>query len=202
VITRTKNITETEIKEILPFKIGDNFLRINLSKSELEIERLKPELKNVVINRGWRRINVNFCERIPEAFIVSSGKMFGVDFDNKPFQLHGLMNMIKVPKIFYKSNSERIKLLNFIKRFKIICNNDYIKNILKIKFNDEKDLIFVTRDNVYVIWGKDTQECMASKFRKYKEIYSNAMSKYKLLEYIDMSLYDFGKIIVKPYYCD
>ncbi|GMO66042.1 MAG: hypothetical protein Nk1A_3600 [Endomicrobiia bacterium] len=196
-VIRTKNITKAEIKELLPFKVGDNLLKINLSEAEYEIKKLKPELKNVIINRGWQKVKVRLYERIPEAFIVNSGKLFGIDFDNKSFPLRGFMNTLKIPKIFYKSNSERKELLNFIKRFKPICG-DYLNNVSEIKFNNNKDLIFVMCDNTLVFWGKERPECLAYKFKKFQKVYLDAVSKYKRLEYIDMIFHDIGKAVVKP----
>lgn len=200
-VIRTKNITKSEIKELLPFKVGDNLLKINLSKAEYEIKKLKPELKNIIINRGWQKIKIRLYERTPEAFLVNSGKLFGVDFDDISFPLRGFMNTIKVPKLFYKSNFERKELLNFIRRFKPICGN-YLNDIYEIKFNNTKDLIFVMCDSTLVFWGKGRPECLAYKFKKFQKIYLDAVSKYKRLEYIDMTLHDIGKVVVKPIVLD
>ncbi|MDR1401049.1 MAG: FtsQ-type POTRA domain-containing protein [Endomicrobium sp.] len=197
-VVGTKNITKAEIKELLPFRVGDNLLRVNLSEAEYEIKKLKPELKSVIINRGWQKIKVRFYERTPEAFIMSSGKLFGVDSDNKSFPLRGFMNTMKIPKLFYKSNSERRELLNFIKRFKPICG-DYLSSVSEIRFNNAKDLVFVMRDDTLVFWGKEERpECLPCKFKKFQSVYLDALSRHKRLEYIDMTLYDFGRAVVKP----
>ncbi|MDR1259813.1 MAG: FtsQ-type POTRA domain-containing protein [Endomicrobium sp.] len=193
----TKNITKAEIRELLPFKIGDNLFKVNLSEAENEIRRLKPELKNIIINRNYQKIKVKLYERVPEAFIVSENEIFGIDFDDVIFPLRGFMNTIKVPKLFYKSNYERKKLLSFIKSFKSVCN-DFIENIYEMKISSTRDIVFIMNDNTIIFWGTERFEHLANKFKKFQKIYTDAMSKYKRLEYIDMTLYNLGRAVVKP----
>ena len=196
-VTGTKNVTKSEIKELLPFKIGDNLLKINLSKAEDEIKRLKPELKNIIINRYWQKVKIRLYERTPEAFIMRGDEILGIDFYNTPFPLRGFMVTMKVPKLSYKSNVERKKLLGFIKRFKSVCGN-FFANISEMKLSKTGDIIFVTCDETVILWGAEEREILPHKFRKFQKIYVDAMSKYKRLEYIDMTLYHFGRAMVKP----
>jgi cell division protein FtsQ len=196
-INGTKNITKAEIRELLPFKIGDNILKVNLSDAENEIKKLKPELKNIVITRRWQKIKIKLYERTPEAFIIRNNEVLGIDFDNSPFPLRGFMSAMKIPKIFYKSSRERKELLNFIKKCKPICGN-FLNNISKVKFNSTGDIIFVMYDGTIIFWGNDTQEYLSCKFKNFQKIYIDAMSKYERLEYIDMTLYSLGKAIIKP----
>jgi cell division protein FtsQ len=196
-ISGTNNVTKAEIRELLPFKIGDNLLKINLSDAENEIKKLKPELKNIIITRRWQKIKIKLYERTPEAFIIRNNEVLGIDFDNSPFPLRGFMSTMKIPKIFYKSSRERIELLNFIKKSKLISGN-FFNNISEIKFNNTRDIIFVMRDATIIFWGNEAQEYLSCKFKNFQKVYVDAMSKYERLEYIDMTLYSFGKAIVKP----
>jgi cell division protein FtsQ len=196
-IIGAKNVTKTEVKELLPFKIGDNLLKINLSKTEDEIKRLKPELKNIVINRSWQKLKIKLYERTPEAFVMCGDEVFGIDFDDKPFPLRGFMSAAKVPKLFYRSNGERKKLLRFVKSFKPVCG-DFLSDISEMKFDDAGDIIFVTRGNIVVFWGDGGQEVLSHKFNKFQKIYDNAISRYKQIEYVDITLYCFGRAMVKP----
>ncbi|MDR3275507.1 MAG: FtsQ-type POTRA domain-containing protein [Endomicrobium sp.] len=197
----TKNVTKAEIKELLPFKIGDNLLRINLSEAEDKIKILKPELKNILISRRWQKVKVKLYERTPEAFVICENELFGIDFDDTPFSLRGFMSTMKVPKLFYKSDSEIKELLNFIKRFKAVCG-DFIENICEMKISNTGDIVFVMRDNTVIFWGNESNEHLSNKFKKFQKIYIDAISKYKHLEYIDMTLYGFGRAVVKPIKCD
>ncbi|MDR1928568.1 MAG: FtsQ-type POTRA domain-containing protein [Endomicrobium sp.] len=196
-IAGSKNITKAEIKELLPFKIGDSFVGINLSKTGEEIKKIKPELKNIVIIPGWHKIKIKFYERIPEAFVLYNNKIFGVDFDNVIFPLRGFMNKIKVPVIIYKSAYERRLVLDFIKKFKAISGSFFF-SVLDVKFNNIGDVVFTIKNNTTVIWGDWMYENLLNKFRKFMRIYNDATSKYRKIEYIDMSFYSYGKAIVKP----
>jgi cell division protein FtsQ len=196
-ISGTKNVTKTEIKELIPFKIGDNILKVNLSESESEIKRLKPELKNIVISRRWQKIKIKLYERTPEAFVVQNDEMFGIDFDDEPFPLRGFMSEMKIPKITYRADKERKRLLDFIKRLKAI-SSEFLDNIVEMKINNTDDIIFVAADNTTVIWGEEMPEHLYNKFKKFQKVYEDAISKYKQIEYINMDLYFSGRIIVKP----
>jgi cell division protein FtsQ len=196
-ISGAKNVTKAEIKELIPFKIGDNILKVNLSKAESEIKKLKPELSNIVISRRWQKIKIKLYERTPEAFVVQNDEMLGIDFDDEPFPLRGFMREMKVPKIIYRNDKERKRLLGFIKRLKSICG-EFLDNILEMKINNTDDIIFVSTDNTIIIWGEEMPEHLYNKFKKFQKVYKDAISKYKQIEYINMDLYFSGRIIVKP----
>jgi cell division protein FtsQ len=196
-IVGTKNVTKAEIKELLPFKIGDNLLKINLSEAEKEIKKLKPELKNIVISRRWQKVNIKLYERTPEAFVIHNNVIFGIDFDDTPFPLRGFMNTMKIPKITYVSNDERKQLLDFIKKFKIV-SGEFLDNISEMKFSNTGDIIFIMNSSTTVFWGDEIPEHLSHKFRNFQKIYVDATAKYKKIEYIDMTLYCAGRAIVKP----
>ncbi|MCA6072552.1 MAG: cell division protein FtsQ/DivIB [Endomicrobium sp.] len=196
-VVGTNNITKAEIKELLPFKIGDNLLKINLSEAENEIKNLKSELKNIVISRRWQKVRVKLYERTPEAFIAHDGVVLGIDFDDSPFPLRGFMSAMKVPKITYNSRDERKHLLDFIERFKTVCGG-FLDNIAEMKFSNTGDIVFIMNSGAIVSWGEERSEHLSSKFRKFQKVYVDAMAKYEQLEYIDMTFYDSGRAIVKP----
>ncbi|MDR0724165.1 MAG: FtsQ-type POTRA domain-containing protein [Endomicrobium sp.] len=196
-IIGAKNVTKTEIRELLPFNIGDNILKINLSQSENEIKKLKPELKNIIMHRSWQKVQVKLYERTPEAFVVSKGDLLGIDFDDEPFPLRGFMSAMKVPSLIYTTDKEKKQLLDFIKRFKNVCG-DFLSNILEIKMSNTGDIIFVINSNTVVFWGDEMPEQLHNKFKKFQKIYVDAMSRYKNIEYIDMTLYSLGRAIIKP----
>jgi cell division protein FtsQ len=196
-IVGTKNVTKTEIRELLPFNVGDNLLKINLSEAEKEIKKLKPELKNIVMYRSWQKVQVRLYERTPEALIINNNELLGVDFDDTPFPLRGFMSAMKVPKLLYSTDKERKQLLDFIKRFKSVAG-DFLSNILEIKMSSTGDVVFVINSNTLVFWGDEMPEQLFYKFKKFQKIYVDAMSRYKNIEYIDMTLYLLGRAIVKP----
>lgn len=192
-----KNVTKTEIKELLPFTIGDNILEINLSEAENKIMEVKPELKDISINRRWQKVRVKLYERTPEAFIVSGKNIMGVDFDDKPFPLRGFMSGMKIPTIVYSTAEQRADLLKFIKIFKPVCE-DFLDNIAEIKYSGSGDIVFKTYDGAVIFWGDERPEHLAHKFDKLRKIYADASTKYKRIEHIDMTFYELGKAVVKP----
>jgi cell division protein FtsQ len=196
-IVGAKNITKAEIKEILPFKVGDNLLKVKLFETESEIKKLKPELKNIIINRRWQKIKIKLYERVPEAFVMQNGEIRGIDFDNMTFPLRGFMSEMKIPKIIYKNDEERKRLLEFIKRFKLSCDG-FLDNILEMRINNTDDIIFVVAGNTTIIWGGEMPEYLPNKFKKFRKVYEDAIFRYKQIEYINMNLYSLGRIIVKP----
>ncbi|MDR3330955.1 MAG: FtsQ-type POTRA domain-containing protein [Endomicrobium sp.] len=196
-IIGANNITKSEIKELLPFNLGDNLLKINLSESENEIKKLKPELKNITIKRGWQKVKIRLYERTPEAFIVCNNVLLGIDFDNIPFPLCGFMNETKVPKITCRSCDERKRLLNFIKKFKSVSGK-FLGEILEIRFGSTGDIIFVMNGDIVVFWGEEIFEHLPCKFKRFQKIYAHAIAKYKQIDYIDITLYCLGRAIVKP----
>ncbi|MCL1971750.1 MAG: FtsQ-type POTRA domain-containing protein [Endomicrobia bacterium] len=192
-----KNVTKAEIRELLPFKIGDNLLKINLSEAEEEIKKVKPELMNISINRRWQKVRVKLYERTPEAFVMSGGEIMGVDFEDKPFPLRGFMSGMKIPVIAYKTESERSDILKFLKIFKPACE-DFLDNIAEIRFSKTGDIVFKTYDGTVIFWGDERPEYVKHKFDKLKKIYVDAVNKHKEIEYIDMTFYELGKAVVKP----
>ena len=192
-----KNVTKTEIKALLPFKIGDNLLKIDLAEAENEIKKVKPELRDISINRRWQKVRVKLFERTPEAFVFSGKELYGIDFEDRPFPLRGFMSGMKIPKILYKTEEDRAELLKFIKRFKPVCD-DFLDNIEEVKFSNTNDIIFVTYDGTVIYWGDERPEYLSHKYDKFKKIYVDAMSKHKKIDYIDMTFYDLGRAVVKP----
>lgn len=192
-----KNVTKTEIKELLPFKIGDNLLKIDLSDAENKIMEVKPELRDISIKRRWQKVRVKLYERTPEAFVLAGKDVLGVDFEDKPFPLRGFMSGMKIPTIIHRTEQERGEILKFIKIFKPVCD-DFLDNIAEIKYSNSGDIIFTTYDGAVIYWGDERPEHMAHKFDKLQKIYADAVTKYKELDYIDMTFYGLGRAVVKP----
>jgi cell division protein FtsQ len=67
-----------------------------------------------------------------------------------------------------------------------------------MNFSVAGDIIFITHSNTVVFWGYVGHEVLLHKFNKFQKIYIDAMSKYKQIEYIDMTLYRFGRAMVRP----
>jgi cell division protein FtsQ len=193
-----KNLKKHEIEKLFPFKIGDNILKIDLLKIKKDIKKNKPELEDIFIKCCFRKIKIKICERNPEAYIILNNENIGIDYKGVLFPLNDFINYKKIPKIIYKTNYEKKILLDFIKKFKTICD-DFFYNIVELRFNNIGDIVFVTDRNIIVFWGCNVkQDDLKYKFEKFIKIYNDAINRYKIIEYINMTNYSSGKVFVKP----
>jgi cell division protein FtsQ len=193
-----KNLKKHEIKKLFPFKIGDNISKINLLKIKKDIKKNNSELEDIFIKRYFGKIKIKVYERNPEAYIVLNNEKIGIDYKGVLFPLNNFINYKKIPKIIYKTNYEKKILLDFIKKFKTICD-DFFYNIIELKFNNIGDIVFITDRNIIVFWGCDVEnDDLKYKFKKFIKIYNDAINRYKIIEYIKMTNYYSGKVLVKP----
>ncbi|MDR2772256.1 MAG: cell division protein FtsQ/DivIB [Elusimicrobiota bacterium] len=200
-IVGMENVKVSEIKNLLPFEIGDSILKANMSDIKDEIMLQKPELKEVSINRkifdgGLSKVSVTIEERVPEAFVKTGGALEGIDFDHKKFPLRGNMKDLKIPLIAYKTDQEEAVLLDFL-RYSKTAFKDHFDDIKEIQIGEAGDIVFVNRDGTLVYWGSAT-DTNSSKVDMFEKIYSDAKSRYEYIDYIDMTLYVSGRAIIKP----
>ncbi|MFA7074985.1 MAG: FtsQ-type POTRA domain-containing protein [Endomicrobiaceae bacterium] len=195
------NVTKTEIRELVPFKVGDNLFKVNLSKAEKEIQKCKPELKNISMSRNLlsKKIIISLKERTPEAFILRDNEITGLDFDNKPFALRGNMFDMKVPVLKYSTLQERTGLLSFIKVFKPYVK-DLMPRISEVKYGEAEDIVLLLDNEILVFWGDPKEKDINEKVKKMKIVLEDSLKRYNAVDYIDLTLLDENKnkIIVKP----
>lgn len=205
-VTGCNNVTATEIKKLMPFKLGDNLLKINLSRAREEIQKYKPELKTVSMFRDWKNktVYIELMERMPEVFIYNGENLLGLDFDDIPFSLIGKMVDLKVPIIKYGTVEEKNELLGFLKKSKPYLA-DFISKIKEIKIDEiSKDVVFVTVDGTKIYFGaiKKNENEIENRIKKMKKVINDAMSKFNAIEYVDLTYLDIAKdknaVIIKP----
>jgi len=192
-----KNVTQVEIKELIPFKTGDNLFKVDLSDAEDKIKLLKPELKDITMSRRWKKILIKLKERQPEVFIPQGESFIGLDFDNISFGLRGHMFEMKIPVLRYVSNKQRADLLNFVKFIKPYAK-DFMSRITEIKYGEVDDIVFMIDGKTTVYWGSINKAEIKDKTKKMIEVFTDASSKYPGVEYMDLNFLDKNKIIVKP----
>lgn len=198
------NVTETEIKNLIPFKVGDNMLKICLLDTKRQLQKQKPELKKISLTRKWKekKIVISLEERTPEVFILKGENKIGLDFDNKPFSLRGKMFEMKVPVLVYSNDTEKESLLSFFKQFKKYMG-EFVPNIKEIKYGEVEDVILNMGDKT-VCWGQAQYKKMEEKADKLKTVFEDLSNKNISAKHIDLSLIDNnkGRIIVKTAVCD
>ncbi len=196
-ITGHKNVTQVEIKELIPFKTGDNLFKVNLSDAENKIKILKPELKDITMLRRWKKILIKLKERQPEVFIMQGESLVGLDFDNITFGLRGHMFDMKIPLLRYTTNEEKLKLLEFVKLLKPHAK-DFISKITEVKFGDVDDIILLIDGKTIVYWGEFSKPEIKNKLKKMLVVFEDATKKYADIEYIDLTFLEKDKILLKP----
>ncbi|MDD2523746.1 MAG: FtsQ-type POTRA domain-containing protein [Endomicrobiia bacterium] len=200
-VSGCNNVTKTEIRELIPFKTGDNLFKVDLSKAEKEMQKCKPELKDISMSRNLmsKKITITLKERNPEVFILRDNEIVGLDFDNMPFALRGNMFDMKVPILKYSSEKERLDLLNFVKIFKPYIK-DLIPRITEIKYGEVEDIIFVLDNKTLIFWGSPKEKDIKDKVKKLKIVCEDSFKRYNSVDYIDLTFLDENKnkIIIKP----
>lgn len=192
-----QNITQVEIKELIPFETGDNLFKVNLSDAEDKIKILKPELKDITMLRRWKKVLIKLKERQPEVFIMQGDSLIGLDFDNISFGLRGHMFDMKIPILRFTTNEEKLKLLEFVKLLKPYTK-DFIQKITEVKFGDVDDIILLIDGKTIVYWGEFNKPEIKNKIKKMLIVFEDATKKYTNLDYIDLTFLEKDKIIVKP----
>ncbi|GAB1401667.1 hypothetical protein MASR1M68_05780 [Elusimicrobiota bacterium] len=196
-ITGHKNVTQVEIKELIPFKTGDNLFKVNLSDAENKIKILKPELKDITMLRRWKKILIKLKERQPEVFIMQGESLVGLDFDNITFGLRGHMFDMKIPLLRYSTNEEKLKLLEFVKLLKPYAK-DFMAKITEVKFGDVDDIVLLIDGKTIVYWGEFNKAEIKNKFKKMLIVFEDATKKYANIEHIDLTFLEKDKILLKP----
>jgi cell division septal protein FtsQ len=188
------NVSQSEIKKLITF----NNSKINLIAKKYYILRVKPELKNVKIYRYYDKIIVKLYERIPEVYTNQNGTIFGIDKKDVTFPIHRFHLIANIPKINYKSLNKKNRLLRFIRKIKVVSNHFY-NNIVEIGFNSVDELVIKIKNDIVIIWGIDeiNKDILLYKLQKLHNVYKDMMYRYSKINYIDMSYYNYGKIIAK-----
>jgi len=192
-----KNVTESEIKELIPFKPGANIFEVGLCKLEKEIKEQKPELKKIKISRRWKKILVKLYEREPEVFIKQGDKLVGLDFDNVSFDLRGNMFNMKVPVLEFSTDEERKHLLDFVYYLKPYAP-DFISRITKIKYGEFEDIVLETDNNIKIFWGEQNKFDVENKAGKMKFVFFDGIKRFNdKIKYIDLNFLEKNKVIIK-----
>ncbi|MBR3628515.1 MAG: cell division protein FtsQ/DivIB [Elusimicrobia bacterium] len=200
-----KNITESEIMNTIPFKVGETAIGINLWQFEKDLMNIKSELKKVsAYRRNWFgkgkkiKVVVSLTEREPEVFIYNKGNKEGLDFDNKPFNLRGNMSLMQIPFLLYDTEQDRQTLLHFYKNLKTYFS-DLIPEMKEIKFGELDDIVITMNNGTEIYWGYPKESKIKEKVRKFFAISKDLANKKQGMDYIDLSFLDVNKdkVIVK-----
>jgi cell division protein FtsQ len=175
-------------------------LKVWLSPVEKNLRKSKPELKNINISRGWKKVKIEFEEREPIAVVKVKDRLCGVDKDNIPFPLRGkwiLDSSEKLPRINVDDTAFRQDVLDFIGTVKLKAEKLY-DNISCVYTEPSDTVVFVQRNETKILWGTPNKSGFNDKLGKLYMIQADAAKRFSGLEYINLCYFDDGRIIVKP----
>lgn len=193
-VTGCKNVTESEIINLVPFDVGQSSFEVNLGRLEKDLKESKPELKNVFAHRtnNFKKIVISLTERVPEVFVSIDNEKKGLDFDNKPFNLKGDMANMKIPTIIFNDDEEKLFLLNFYKQIKNHIS-DIIPEITEIKYSKLDDIILTMNNKTSIYWGLDDKKKNGKKATRLQQVVKDLNNKNKYARSIDLSFIDNNK---------
>ena len=199
-ITGCENVTESEIKELIPFQKGDSSFAVRLGQAEKDLKEFKAELKDISMHRtDWgRKIIVSVKERSPEVFIDVNDKRFGLDFDDKPFNLRGNMSSMHIPTLVFNNDEERKDLLSFYHKIKSQIKN-VVPGITEIKYGEVEDIILTVDEKTDIYWGSPKEKNSDDKISKLKQVLDFLATTDKNIDSVDLSFLDMNKnkVLVK-----
>ena len=201
-ITGCKNIMESEIINLIPFKAGKSSFEVDLGRLEKELKDRKAELKDISIYRAdWgKKIVVSLTERLPEVFIKIDDEKKGLDFDNKPFNLKGKMSDMKIPVIVFNNTEERKNLLKFYEGIKNSILY-LVPELTEIKYGKVEDIVLTLNNETDIYWGQPKKNKDEEKAEKLQLVLQDLAKKKKKIKNVDLSFLDDNKdkIIVKVF---
>lgn len=191
-----KNVTASEIRALLPFRVGDNLLKIDIAAAEKSIQDCKPELKDISISRSWKGITVTLAERAPVAAVTIDGQRLGIDGDNVPFPLRGHLAQAPVPDMTAAAPEMRREMLRFVAALSRDAR-DIAPRVRWISC-EANDILFGLADGPKVVWGGIEPGSFAGKLQRLREVIADGNKRFAGIECVNLSYYEDGRILVKP----
>jgi len=178
-------------------KVKDNLINTYFTGLENKIKNNFREIKTLKIHRKFPdTIEFIVTERKPLAWLIDKDKnQFAVDEENMVFELKSLTD--NIPQIEIEKDSLRkdgILLLREIKSKK----SDLYFDILKL-YNIKDRFVILLKNNIKIFWGEYTENSFNKKLYYLNKVMNDAAKRFNGIEYIDLKLYEEGRIIVKPY---
>ena len=193
-----KNVAQSEISTLLPFRTGDNLCGLRPAEAEKNIQQCKPELKAIDISRGWKKVTVTIRERTPSGFVSVYGERQGIDSDNTLFPLRGEWLKAPLPEISAETEADRREVLNFMSDFAPI-DGKFFAGIGHFSLEPVNSIIFDINGGPRVYWGRLESDKLKAKLGKLTQVLSDASTRYTGgLAYVNLSYFDDGRVLVMP----
>jgi len=139
----------------------------------------------------------------PFTFIDVNDKRFGLDFDDKPFNLRGNMSSMNIPTLIFNNDEERKELLSFYRTIKSRLKK-VVPDISEIKYGEVEDIILTVNGKTDIFWGDPKEKNADDKIFKLKKVLDYLATTDKSIERIDLSFLDINKnkVLVKYFMVD
>ncbi|MCX5778820.1 MAG: FtsQ-type POTRA domain-containing protein [Elusimicrobia bacterium] len=191
-----KNVTQSEIRALLPFRVGDNMFRIGVSEAENDIRQCKPELKSIHISRRWKSVVVHIAERIPLVTMAVGAQRQGLDEDNIPFPLRGRLSPASLPEISAAEPDMRLGMLQFAKTLSRSAGDIFAKTQWLSLDGDQ--LIVGLAGNTKILWGPMDAGAFSGKLQRMRQVLADGAARFSDIEYVNLLFFDDGRILLKP----
>ena len=144
-------------------------------------------------------MTVDLQERVPVACVNINGQDLGVDQDNKPFPLRGNWTKTFLPEIATTEEADRRVALNFIKVFvREARPGGNFPEVRRYSVEPINRIVVELKDGSKIFWGIFDAVKVPEKFKRLSQVLEEAGARYSAFEYINLSFYDEGRILVKP----
>jgi|SRR3989339_103015 len=191
------SVPEHKFFEILPAHEGDNLFRTYFRKIEKTVTAGIPVIKSVSVRRDIPdTVRFFVTERKPLAWCKMSGETKYIDDENTCFSVETSTFVLPVPFVEFESAETReqaVELLSYLKQRDV----QLYFNTLKL-YNVRDRVTLVLNDNTKIFWGFPDSKEFDAKLHYLQKTLENSRANCGVIEYIDLKLFNEGRIIVKP----
>mgnify|MGYP000020590501 CR=1 FL=1 len=192
-----KAITENEFLNALSnvgIKVGSNLIETYLIKLGEKIKKAMPEVKSVRIKRNLpNRIKFIVTEREPIGTVEIDGKLVAIDDENVCFVTN--RDISNLPQIMTDIDkvSDGVKLLKALNEM-----NRNIYFLISKVYNINDRFTLLLKSNTKIFWGEYSDNVVDTQLKLLNKTLQDAESRFRNIEYIDLRLFNEGRVILKP----
>ena len=207
VVKGTGQLTVSQVLSQVPWRVGDNIFRCNLSEVRQNLLKSFPRIKKVSIRRSYpNKIVIKVREREPIGRVLEANNLascLGIDKEGVCFELLAQELLAYENGPFLRIDRPGAMtalrpLLEFTNELKKMYNNIW-KNIYTLDMNTYGEITTVSKDGVKICWGKYlSREDLSAKVRAIENIQEKSIARGQKIEYLDLNLFGLGRIIVRP----
>ena len=202
-ISGLQTISSQQFMEVLPVKINDSLIRTYFINFSRELKQLFPEIKSIRMkHRLPDQLILEITERKPVAWLRSKSKLYAVDGENALFSLK--VSSASLPEIIDSDfcnvtedsvlRNDMVCLLGYSQK----NHESLYKQILKLYYKSNNEITILNRNDMVIQWGKYKENEVSKKLKYLNIVLDDVKKKYSKVGYINLDLFERGRIILKP----